>query len=313
MASTSAVSSSAARRPSIKHDFHALPTRTLDVGPSRVVYRTLGEGPDLVFIHGWPLDMATYRDLAPLLASQFRCHLFDLPGAGATETRDRSALSLRAHIATTRAVVDQLGLSRYAILAHDSGGLIARYLAASDPRVSALVLGNTELSGHHSPLLALMTGVSNTPVVGPLILSTVMRTPALRRSPLGFGGCFQNKALIDGAFYELFIAPMLESKRRAAQQFELLRTLDPRLVDELPEVHASIRCPTKLIWGSADPFFPLARAKTMLPEFKAGATLDVIEGGKLYIHEEQPETFANLARPFLRAAFGATTSAAADA
>ncbi|MEY4514859.1 MAG: hypothetical protein RLZZ450_6981 [Pseudomonadota bacterium] len=78
-------------------------------------------------------------------------------------------------------------------------------------------------------------------------------------------------------------------------------------------MHAQLRCPTKLIWGSADPFFPLAKARPMLPEFKAGVTLDVIEGGKLFIHEEQPETFADLARPLLRAAFAATTSAPAVA
>jgi len=317
MAQTSVVSASA-KRPSItKQDFFALPTQTIDiaggagdVGHSRVAYRVLGEGPDLVFIHGWPLDMATYRELAPLLASSFRCHLFDLPGAGATETSSRSALRLGAHVATARAVIDTLGLARYAIVAHDSGGLIARFVAASDARVTALVLGNTELSHHHSPMLQLMKAVANTPVLGPLLLSATMGTRFLRRSPLGFAGCFQNLDHIDGEFYDLFVAPMLADKRRAGQQFELLRTLDPALVDQLPDIHARIRCPTKLIWGSADPFFPLARARAMLPEFKAGATLDVIEGGKLYIHEEQPATFASYARPFLSDALLPRTAAA---
>jgi len=50
----------------------------------------------------------------------------------------------------------------------------------------------------------------------------------------------------------------------------------------------------------------------MLPEFEAGVTLDVIEGGKLYIHEEQPHTFANLARPFLQQAFSAAHEVAAQ-
>jgi len=280
-------------------DFLALPVHSIDIGHSRIAYRTLGEGPDLVFIHGWPLDMATYRELAPLLASSFRCHLFDLPGAGATETSSQSALTLGAHAATARAVIDTLGLTRYAIVAHDSGGMVARFVAASDARVCALVLGNTELSHHHSAMIQFMKGVANTPGLGPLLLSTTMGTRFLRRSRLGFAGCFQNLDHIDGEFYDLFVAPMLADKRRASQQFALLRTLDPTLVDKLPDMHARIRCPTKLIWGGADPFFPLARARTMLPEFKAGATLDVIEGGKLFIHEEQPETFANLARPFL--------------
>jgi pimeloyl-ACP methyl ester carboxylesterase len=307
MSTTSAVSVQAAHRDreptKTARELLALATRTIDIGHSRIAYRVLGEGPDLVFIHGWPLHMGTFRDLAPLLASSFRCHLFDLPGAGASETSSQSALTLGAHAATARAVIDTLGLTRYAIVAHDSGGLVARFVAASDTRVRALVLGNTEPSHHHSAMIQFMKAVANTPVLGPLLLSTTMGTRFLRRSSLGFAGCFQNLDHIDGEFYDLFVAPMLADKRRASQQFALLRTLDPTLVDKLPDVHARIRCPTKLIWGGADPFFPLARARTMLPEFTAGATLDVIEGGKLFIHEEQPETFANLARPFLHAAF----------
>jgi len=291
-------------------DFHAVPHRMLEVGASRIAYRTLGEGPDLVFIHGWPLDLNTYRDLAPLLASSFRCHLFDLPGAGATQTTDRRALRLDAHIDTTRALIDQLGLQRYAILAHDSGGLIARYVAADDARVTALVLGNTEISGHHAPMLQVLKAVVNTPVLGPLFLSAVMRMPFVRRSRVGFGGCFENRDLIDGEFNDLFLAPMLADKRRAFSQTELLRTLDPALVDRLPDVHARLRCPVQLIWGRDDPFFPLPLARKMLPEFAAGATLEVIEDGKLYVHEERPAPFAHLARSFLQEAFAASDAQA---
>src|SRR5215470_18506564 len=45
-----------------------------------------GHGPDVVFVHGWPLHAATFRALAPLLAARFTCHLFDLPGSGQTQS-----------------------------------------------------------------------------------------------------------------------------------------------------------------------------------------------------------------------------------
>src|SRR5262245_49620105 len=62
----------------------AAPTERIDVGHSRVAYYRFGSGPDLVFVHGWPLHAATFRKVVPELATAFTCHLIDLPGAGQT-------------------------------------------------------------------------------------------------------------------------------------------------------------------------------------------------------------------------------------
>src|SRR5262245_53887289 len=66
--------------------FRGPPRAFLDVGHSRLAYRRFGQGPDVVLVHGWPLHSATFRRLVPLLADAFTCHLFDLPGAGQTES-----------------------------------------------------------------------------------------------------------------------------------------------------------------------------------------------------------------------------------
>lgn len=42
----------------------------------------LGEGPDLVLLHGWGLHGGVWRSLAVHLATSFRLHLVDLPGHG---------------------------------------------------------------------------------------------------------------------------------------------------------------------------------------------------------------------------------------
>jgi pimeloyl-[acyl-carrier protein] methyl ester esterase len=44
----------------------------------------LGAGPDLVLLHGWALHGGVWEGIAELLAQDFRVHLLDLPGHGAS-------------------------------------------------------------------------------------------------------------------------------------------------------------------------------------------------------------------------------------
>lgn len=43
---------------------------------------TTGDGPDVVFLHGWGLSIRIWQSLADRLAGRMRCHLVDLPGHG---------------------------------------------------------------------------------------------------------------------------------------------------------------------------------------------------------------------------------------
>lgn len=43
---------------------------------------TLGQGPDMVMLHGWSMHSAVWHDLAKRLAKKFTLHLVDLPGHG---------------------------------------------------------------------------------------------------------------------------------------------------------------------------------------------------------------------------------------
>ena len=43
----------------------AIPTARVDLGHSKVAYYRFGSGPDLVFVHGWPLHAATFRKIVP--------------------------------------------------------------------------------------------------------------------------------------------------------------------------------------------------------------------------------------------------------
>ena len=48
--------------------FRRAPDTFLDVGAGEVAYRRVGEGPDVLFVHGWPVSGATFRKLLPHLS-----------------------------------------------------------------------------------------------------------------------------------------------------------------------------------------------------------------------------------------------------
>jgi haloalkane dehalogenase len=282
--------------------FRSGPQRFVDVGHSRLAYWRFGAGPDVVFIHGWPLGGATFRRILPRLTGGFTCHVIDLPGAGATEIGREASIDLLSHAKTVRAAVDLLGLTGYAFVAHDSGGFIARLVAADDARVRGLALGNTEVPGHNPWLVTLYALLARAPG-GPALIRTLMRSRSVLRSPLGFRGCFEDPAYVEGEFHELFIAPLLRSRSVSDGQMQLLKTVQPAHLAVLADVHARIRVPVQLIWGTRDPFFPIEKARAMLSQFGGPARLDEIPGAKLFAHEDRPEDFAALAGPFLRSCF----------
>ncbi|WP_394830581.1 alpha/beta hydrolase [Pendulispora rubella] len=277
------------------HDF-------LDIGHSQIAHWRFGRGPDLLFVHGWPLHAATFRDFVPPLAERFTCHLIDLPHIGHTQSKQDAPTGLSEHAASLRRVVDALDLTRFAYVAHDSGAVAARIAAKDDPRVVGLALGDTEIPGHVPPILeayrisAQMPGTNH-------ILRLLMRLRSFRHSRLAFGGCFTHRSSIEGEFYDLFVRPLIDSHEATAGQMLLAKYLDFGVVEGLVHVHRRILAPTLLVWGTEDPFFPIDKARNMVSQFGGGAELRAIQGASLYCHEDRAAEFLAHVDPFLTRCF----------
>jgi haloalkane dehalogenase len=277
------------------------PQRRIQAGAGALAYWRFGSGPDVVMVHGWPLHGATFRRLIPELAKQFTLHVFDLPRVGHTDWPTDAPHGFGPMTTALRAAIDSLGLGEYAILAHDSGGALARFVAAEDKRVRGLVLGNTEIPGHHPWQVKAYIGATKLGMSG--LFRRALGVGPLRRGPLGFGGCFTDGSYVDGEFGELFVKPFVTSKRVFEGQHALVESFDFGVLDTLDRVHAKITVPTLLIWGPDDPFFPVDKAKAMVGQFGGEAKLVEIPGGKLFVHEDHPEAFVAHAAPFLARCF----------
>jgi pimeloyl-ACP methyl ester carboxylesterase len=171
----------------------------VDTPTARLAYRRFGSGPALLLVHGFPLSGFTWRKVLPRLAERYTCWVPDVPGMGETEWTDATDFGFPGQGRTLKAFVDALGIDRFSVLAQDTGGTFARYLALEDPtRVEKLMLINTEMPGHRPPWIPLyqfLMGVPGTLTVFGLLL----RSRLYLRSSMGFGGCFADLRHIEGS------------------------------------------------------------------------------------------------------------------
>lgn len=277
--------------------FRREPDRFLDVGTGEVAYRRVGEGPDVLFTHGWPVSSATFRLLLPHLAEHVTCHLIDFPGAGSSRFDAGSPLSVDGHIEAVRRVVDLLELDEVAVVGHDSGGLIARHALAGDPRLRAMGLIDTEQPQGLSRRFRLFLAARPLPGLA-AGLGWIAGQRRLRRNRFVFGDAFADRSALDGEFDEFFLRPLHGSRAKQQAAVRVLRSFDVGHVRALGELHARIDVPVQLVWGERDVFFPLAWAQEMVATFP-DARLTVIPGAGLFSHEERPAEVAAALLPVL--------------
>ena len=116
-----------------------MPKATLSSG-LRVHYQQVGEGPDLVMVHGLTGNLAVWHlRIVPELADRVRILTYDLRGHGHTDAPP-SGYSLDSMAGDLAELLDALEIERPLIAGHSYGADIALYHALSNPdRVAAVV------------------------------------------------------------------------------------------------------------------------------------------------------------------------------
>lgn len=134
--------------PAIKPGSHTSlgPLKTIDAGLVRVGYAELGptNGPVVILLHGWPYDIHSYADVAPLLADAgYRVIVPYLRGHGTTRllAHDTPRNGQPSAVASdTIAMMDALKIEKAVLAGYDWGARSADIIAALWPeRCKALV------------------------------------------------------------------------------------------------------------------------------------------------------------------------------
>src|SRR5438094_4884168 len=123
-----------------KKTLTAVRSEEIDLHGHRVSYRTAGEGPVVLLIHGIAGSSQQWLDSMTLLAEDHTVVAPDLLGHGRS-AKPRGDYSLGAYAAGLRDLLEVLGHPRATIVGHSLGGGIAMQFAYQYPeRCERLVL-----------------------------------------------------------------------------------------------------------------------------------------------------------------------------
>lgn len=252
-----------------------------------------------MFLHGFPLSGCTWDKVVSRLRDRFTCYTPDLIGLGRSHSAAADDYSSQGQARAIRETLRQLDVESYALVGNDSGGWIARELVLIDkPRVSRLLLTNTEIPFHRPPWIPMYQALAHVPGFG-AILRQSLRASALRRSPLVFGGCFHDLTHLEGEFYRRFVEPLITDNARMEGALEFLRRMKFSRLDEFQRLHEELTLPTLFVWGADDPTFPERRAQEMARQFPNVAGFHEVKEAKLFFYEEHPEEMAGHIERFL--------------
>jgi pimeloyl-ACP methyl ester carboxylesterase len=115
-------------------------SRFVSVNGIRLHYVTMGQGPLVILLHGWPETSYEWREVMPLLAAHFTLVAPDLRGLGLSE-KTHGGYDKKRVASDIAALIKQLGKGPAMVVGHDMGGKVAYVLALLYPElVNKLVL-----------------------------------------------------------------------------------------------------------------------------------------------------------------------------
>ena len=223
-----------------------------------------GQGPAVVFSHGYLMDHSMFDRQVTALAPQYRVITWDQRGHGGT--RATGAFTYWDSAADVLALLDQLGVDRAVLAGMSQGGFLSLRAALTAPdRVRALVLIDSQ-AGLEDPAVA--PGYEQMHQAwlehGPGPVQEVVASIIL--GPGRWDGWYAK-------WNEQYAQWAPDDLAQLAWPFRCLMDRD-----DITGRLAEITCPTLIMHGTADAGIPLARAEAVRDGLGGPVTFIVVEG-----------------------------------
>jgi 3-oxoadipate enol-lactonase len=261
-------------------------TRRLTVHGVNLAVEVRGEGPAILFVHGYPLDRTIWREQIDALDG-YRRIAPDLRGMGQSDAPDLG-YGMALYAADLAALLDALGVDDVVLCGHSMGGYIAfEFLRQWRSRVRGLVLIDTRAEADAPEVRRSRDAAAATArergaaEVGDGMLPKMLAPSTLTGRPEVVE---RVQALMAGTPVAGMVGALGAMRDRAGSE-SLLPTL------------AGI--PTLVMVGAADILTPPEQARTMA-EAIPGARLAIIPGAGHLPPVEQPAAVTQSLREFLR-------------
>lgn len=260
-----------------------------------IEYRVLGPDdsahPPVLFVHGILVDHRLWLKVAEELARNgFRCILPDLPlGSHTIPVDDSVALSPVTVAEMLHELITELDLRDATVVGNDTGGGLCQLLVDAHPDgVGRLVLTNCDAFEKFPPFpFTVVFGMIRGPRTIRL-MSGLMKSAALRRSPLGFG-LLLNPG--DDALTASWVHPIAADPRIARNLVTLLRAVGAMDLNDVATRLPRFAKPVTLVWGMADRCFTPALGRRLAALFPNAAMVEV-PGARTFVALDAPAAVA---------------------
>lgn len=282
-------------------EFKNIPFQSIPVNDVSFGYRQIGQGEDLVFIHGFPTHGYTWRKILPKLSKYYKCHILDMPGLGDSDWSRNSNLKIDIQAKNAYQLLSEMGIKRFSLISHNSGGTIARLLAIKHQHeIKNLILINTEIPAHRPPFIKLYQRVSRLPFSSYYFQNKLSQIRFVKSS-MGFKQAYSDRKMLDNdENLGPYLNPLINSNKKIKGAFKFLRGIDWKLIDQFKNTHAKIKANVLFIWGKNDKTFPIELGIEMTKQFKSKVEFKTIESASLLPHEEKPEKVSDEIIKFMK-------------
>lgn len=252
-----------------------------------------GEGPALVFAHGWLANANLWRAVVDDLAGRFSCFALDLPfGAhrrALSEDADLDAAGCGELIADA---LDALALDQVTLVGNDSGGAYSQIALSHRPdRVARLVLTSCETPYDEFPPVpfdGLPAAARDPETLGQLLAA--LEDPEVRKLPVAFGLLVKHP--LDPRASDAYALPCLRdadvlrdtAKAMAGASTAAVHAAGAALIEDWAK-------PALLIWSAEDPVFPLAHARRYADALPSAELVEIVDSYS-FTPEDQPAAVA---------------------
>jgi pimeloyl-ACP methyl ester carboxylesterase len=258
------------------------PGQWLEVGGERIHYRSYGEGPPLVLVHGLAGESRNF-DYLPLaqLAQRWRLVLVDRTGCGHSPRSGAAAAPIGVQARLLAQFIRAMRFERPPLLVgHSLGGAIGLSLALQDPDCIAGLALVAPLT-HFNPRVPLpfRSMAIRTPWLRRFFAHTLSLPVAMVMTPLAIGALFApHDAPRDFPVRGGGLMSVRPSAFIAAS--EDLAAVEGELVPQ-QQRYGEIRLPVRVLYGEGDRMLDWREQGEALQRKVPGAQLRVIPGGHM--------------------------------
>ena len=275
--------------------------RLIEVDGHTVHAVVMGEGPDVVLIHGSSGNTrGTALSLAPRLAREFRVFIIDRPGLGYTDRINTSGATITQQADLLSAAAAKLGAEDPIVVGHSYGGAVALAWAVHHPQEMSALVTLSAASHPWSTGLSTYYKLLSHPVAGPLVIPLITAFVSDAKVEQAVSEVFAPDAVPQG--YMAHFGPGLTLRRNSLRANALQRANLLGEIEALSPRYPEIEVPTEILHGTADDTVGLSIHSEPLARAIDGAELTTLDGaGHMIQHSEEDAVVQAIRRAAERA------------